>query len=84
MKRSILAVAALTLAVPFAASARPVASFNDSPEHYSVQPATVQTSVSGKAIRVAPSFNDNAEIATTEVSTGEIVLAGGEFHYPAY
>ena len=84
MKRSILAVAALTLAVPFAASARPVASFNDNPEHYSVQAPAAQSSVSGQSIRVVPSFNDNAEIAATETSTGAIVLAGGEFHYPAY
>ena len=33
MKRSILAVAALSLAIPFTASARPVASFNDHAEH---------------------------------------------------
>jgi len=84
MKRSILAVAALTLAVPFAASARPAASYNDHVEHYSMQPATVQTTVSGKAMRVLPSFNDNAEIAAIEVSTGSIVVADGGFNYPAY
>lgn len=84
MKRTILAVAALTLAVPFAASARPVASFNDSPEHYSVQAGAAQTSTSGNAFRMIPSFNDNAPIAAIEVSTGAIIVADGGFHYPAY
>lgn len=83
MKRTLIAVAALTLAVPFAASARPVASFNDNPEHYTTQP-TMQSSGAGKAARVAPSFNDNAEIAATGVAYSDVMLAGTNFHYPAY
>ncbi|MGE0876770.1 MAG: hypothetical protein AB7O31_19055 [Burkholderiales bacterium] len=59
MKRSILAVAALSLAIPFAASARPVASFNDHAEHYTSAPES-------------------------RVVSERIVLAGGEFNYPAY
>ncbi len=79
MKRILIAA---VLAAPFVAQAAPVASFNDHAEHYT--PQAVQASGNGKAARVAPSFNDNAEIAADSMIANTITLAGGDFRYPAY
>lgn len=81
--KSILVAAALAL--PFAAQATPVASFNDHVEHYTKQ-AVMQSSGSGKAARVAPSFNDNAEIVgqAVQASSDVVVMASRGFNYPAY
>ncbi len=58
MKRSILAVAALSLAIPFAASARPVASFNDHAEHYTVSAAVTDSrAVAGWIVLAGGGFN---------------------------
>jgi hypothetical protein len=88
MKRSILAVAALSLAIPFAASARPAASFNDHVEHYTTSVAAPGMS-GGKAAVVLPSFIDAAELLSqaapeARVVAERMVLAGGGFNYPRY
>jgi hypothetical protein len=89
MKRSMIAVAALSLALPFAASARPVASFNDHPEHYAPVVAA-QGSSGGKAARVLPSFNDHPELFAVTQGESRVSYSGGplvawpEFKYPAY
>ncbi len=79
MKRTLIAAA---LALPFVAQAAPVASFNDHAEHYTKQ--AVQSSGAGTAVRVAPSFNDNAPIAGTSEVANTVVLAKADFHYPAF
>ena len=79
MKRTLIAAA---LALPFVAQAAPVASFNDHAELYTKQP--VQSSGAATAVRVAPSFNDNAPIATTGEVAGNAMLAKVDFHYPAF
>lgn len=81
MKRIIIAAA---LALPFAAQATPVASFNDHPEQY-ITWTEIQGSSGGKAARVLPSFNDNPEILADEAPVvNTTVLAGVNFGYPAY
>lgn len=91
MDRKIIAIGVLSLALPFTASARPAASFNDHPEHYSAAVADVKGSNTGKAARVLPSFNDHAELfaatredVTTTSSGGSTIVAGKPFNYPAY
>ena len=79
MKRTLIAAA---LALPFVAQAAPVASFNDHAELYTKQ--MVQSSGAGTAARVAPSFNDNAEIAGTSEVASNVMLAKADFHYPAF
>ena len=79
MKRTLIAAA---LALPFVAQAAPVASFNDHSELYTKQ--AVQSSGAGTAVRVAPSFNDNAPIASTGEVATSVMLAKADFHYPAF
>ena len=79
MKRTLIAAA---LALPFVAQAAPVASFNDHAEHYTKQ--AVQSSGAATAIRVAPSFNDNAPIVGSGEIGNSVVLAKADFHYPAF
>lgn len=86
MKHILIAAA---LALPLAAQANPVPSFNDNPEHNTAWTG-VQSTGSGKAAIVLPSFIDAVELlalTTTPEKTGTMAssqLAASGFMYPAY
>lgn len=80
MKRTLIALA---LAVPFAASAAPLTSFNDNADISGYVALTTQANASQAGVK--PSFDDTTEIRSDAVQgSGISVQANTDFHYPAY